>query len=316
MFRDGHRHEINLHPRGAHAHLLEALPPPAEPLEINALLVLTHMNLDHNLPNRQHGVAGAPPRAGEVIHHRVEGHVLGALDVDLQNVHVRVIVLRHEGLQREEGGRPRGVVCLPDAHFLEERPRLVRRCDLLPPRVDAEVVPPDARAGDAREHLRLERRLPVDAEAVDDDALLAPRGDALRPRRRRGDGLVDAHAADPFAAVAEAPDALHVVRARPGWGKEVPEGVGVLAEGLEGLGGEQGDLGVVRVGLGHLGAELDALLPGGFGERHAVSEGGEFAGCAGALGEEGRRDVGLVGGIVVEDCEEEDEDDDGGDAAS
>ena len=134
---------------------------------------------------------------------------LPALNIDLQDINVRVPVLLHQRLKGVHlRGVLRAILVLPsESNSMEVRPVRLGRRDLGTKRLDAEVVPPHLAVRRAVEDLRLERRLEVDPERVHDAVRL------LRDARE---------AAHPLAAVAERAEALDLVRAVERRREEVP----------------------------------------------------------------------------------------------
>ncbi len=132
-----------------------------------------------------------------------------ALNIDLQDINVRVPVLLHQrlkGIHLRAILRP--ILVLPsEPNSMEVRPVRLGRRDLGAKRLDAEVVPPHLAVRRPVEDLRLERRLEVDPERVHDAVRL------LRDARE---------AAHPLAAVPERAEPLDLVRAVERRREEVP----------------------------------------------------------------------------------------------
>lgn len=126
---------VDLHPGRSHAERLQPLPPRhrqlgsatiqrrrnspvKEPFPPILGILGLEMDLDHDLPDRQR-------RTLEIVHHPRQDLVLGALDVDFEDVHVVVSVLLHQGLDGVEGRAAGHVVRAGESDLLEVSPGFV-----------------------------------------------------------------------------------------------------------------------------------------------------------------------------------------------
>ena len=196
---------IHLSPERSQACLLKHRPPLQELVE----LLAPDVDLELELTERQR-LAIVHVR----FHQCGQRLELPALDVDLEDVDVIMAVHRHQALERIHLVLVTGAVGVRtckserlEVRTVEER-RLV--LDLGAKRLNREVVPPDLAIVRAVEELSLERRLVVDTDGVDD---------AVRLVRHAREPT------DPFAAIPERTDPLHLVRAVECSREEVPDGV-------------------------------------------------------------------------------------------
>lgn len=125
--------------------------------------VIDEVQFDHDLPDRE-----IAARAITRIHERVQGLVFPALDIDLKDIDIRVLILIHERLESEERRRLGGLVFPTESYFGEMHACRMSRWDLRSYPLDGEIVREDLRGWDPGQHLGFECRLVVYPETVYD----------------------------------------------------------------------------------------------------------------------------------------------------
>ena len=76
------------------------------------MLIIHQMQLNHHLPNRHNA-----PGAIASIHKRIQRRILATLNINLQDIDIRMLILIHQRLQRKELRRLAKLILSPQSQF-------------------------------------------------------------------------------------------------------------------------------------------------------------------------------------------------------